>query len=107
MRPSLGRVADGFDVVAVGIAHERAVVGRVVLGPDARLVQHLGAGRDRGVEEGAHRGPVGATNATWIGRLTPSASGPSQNDGCSGVPKPITSPKSIWRLPPSGARTVS
>ena len=57
--PLLRRVADGLDVVAVGVADERAVVVRVVLGPHPRLVQHLGAGRDRGVEERAHRGPVG------------------------------------------------
>src|SRR5262245_27005863 len=54
-----GQVADRFDVVAVGIAHERAVVVRVVLGPHPRLVQHFGPGGHRGVEEGAHRGPIG------------------------------------------------
>ncbi len=31
----------------------------MVLGPDPRLVEHLGAGADRGGEEGAHRSPVG------------------------------------------------
>ena len=50
-RASLREVTDRLDVVAVGIAHERAVVVRVVLGPHPRLVQHLGAGGDRGVEE--------------------------------------------------------
>src|SRR6476659_5325257 len=39
--PLLRQVADRFDVVAVRVAHERAVVARVVLGPDAGLVQHL------------------------------------------------------------------
>ena len=55
----LGRVTDGLDVVAIGIAHERAVVTRVVLGPEPRLVQHLRAACDGSVEEGAHRGAVG------------------------------------------------
>ena len=57
----LGLVADGFDVVAVGVAHERAVVVGVVLGPHAWFVQHLGAGRDRRVEEGANGGTVGSS----------------------------------------------
>ena len=35
------RVVHGLDVVAVGIAEEDAVVARVVLGPDPRLVQDL------------------------------------------------------------------
>src|SRR5947207_14584260 len=52
-------VADRLDVVAVGITDEAAVVVRVVLGPHPRLVQHLGASRDRRVEEGVHRGAVG------------------------------------------------
>ena len=39
------RVADRFDVVAVRVADERAVVVVVVLGPDARLVQRLRPGR--------------------------------------------------------------
>src|SRR5207245_9278100 len=54
-QPSLGHVAHGFDVVAVGVAHEAAVVRGVVFGPDPRLVQHFGALRDGGLEEGAHR----------------------------------------------------
>ena len=55
---SLREVTDRLDVVAVGIAHERAVVVRVVLGPHPRLVQHLGARRDRGVEERPDFGPI-------------------------------------------------
>ena len=54
-----GQMAHGLDVVAVGVAHERAVVVGVVLGPHPRLVQHLGTGRDRGVEERPHRGAIG------------------------------------------------
>src|SRR4051794_21618455 len=44
----LGAVADRFDVVAVRVADEGAVVIGVVLRPDAGLVQHLGAGSDGG-----------------------------------------------------------
>ena len=49
-------VTDGLDVVAVGIAHERTEVRRVVLGEDARFVQHLRAQRDGRVAERRHRG---------------------------------------------------
>ena len=57
--PSLRRVAHGLDVVAVGIANEGAVVVGVVLGPDPRLVQHLGPDALGGGEERPHRIPVG------------------------------------------------
>lgn len=57
--PSGGGVADGLDVVAVGVAHEGAVVVGVVLGPHPGLVEGLGAGGDRGGEERIHCGPVG------------------------------------------------
>src|SRR5687767_1189768 len=40
----LRSVTDGFDVVAIGITHEGPEVVRVVLGPDPRFVQYLGAG---------------------------------------------------------------
>jgi hypothetical protein len=53
-------VADGLDVVAVGIAHEGSVVVRVVLGPHPRVVQHLGPGDHRGAEERPHGLAVGA-----------------------------------------------
>ena len=43
-------MADRFDVVAVGVADEGAVVVLVVLRPDPRLVQDLGAQR-RGLPE--------------------------------------------------------
>src|SRR5260370_38878242 len=55
---SHGAVADRFDVIAVRVANERAVVGRVVLGPHLRLVQRLSPGRDGGVEECPDRGTV-------------------------------------------------
>ena len=52
-------MADGFDVVAVGIAHEGSVVTGVVLGPDPGLVQHFGAGLHRRVEKRSHRRSIG------------------------------------------------
>jgi hypothetical protein len=52
-------VADGFDVVVVGVAHEAAVVVGVVFGPLAGFVQHLGPKTDGSVEEGADGGAVG------------------------------------------------
>jgi hypothetical protein len=36
-------MAHRFDVVAVGISHETAVGVGVVLGPESRRVEHLGA----------------------------------------------------------------
>ena len=56
---SLGGVADCLDVVAVGVADEAAVVRRVVLGPEARLVQDLRALVDRRVEERPDGLPAG------------------------------------------------
>ena len=38
-------MADCFDVVAVGVADEGAVVVLVVLGPDPGFVQHFGTGK--------------------------------------------------------------
>src|SRR5439155_14220498 len=59
----LGMVADGFDVVAIRIPDENAVVGRVVLRPQSRLVQHFRSGSHRGFVEcddgGAVRGGEG------------------------------------------------
>jgi len=54
-----GRVADGLDVVAVGIPYERSVVVIVVLGPETRFVQHFGACAQRSIEEGANGGSIG------------------------------------------------
>jgi len=47
--------AHRLDVVAVGVAHERAEVVLVVLGPHARLVKHLGAAALGSLEERHHR----------------------------------------------------
>ena len=89
----LGRVADRLDVVAVRVADERAVVGLVVLRPEPRLVQHLGAERRRGLEERADRGGVLAVNATWISRFGPDA-GPSA--GCRPARSPACRCRSRW-----------
>ena len=43
----------------------------MVLGPHTRLVQHLGAGRDRGVEERAHRVAVGRDERDVDSRTNP------------------------------------
>jgi hypothetical protein len=51
-------VADGLDVVAVGVADEPAVVTGMVFRPVPRLVQDLGAGADRHLDERADRGPI-------------------------------------------------
>ena len=48
------RVTHGLDVVAVRVAHKRAVVVGVILGPDTRLVEDVCSNRNRSVEEGAH-----------------------------------------------------
>ena len=52
-------MADRLDVVAVGVAHERAVVVGVVLGPHAGLVQHLGTVRLGRREERVDGSPIG------------------------------------------------
>jgi deazaflavin-dependent oxidoreductase (nitroreductase family) len=52
-------MAHSLDVVAVRVAHERAVIVRVVFGPDPRLVQHLGTGAHGRREERVDGGPAG------------------------------------------------
>src|ERR1700730_7628521 len=54
----LGRVADSFDVVSVGVTHEGTVIAGVILRPDAGFVQHLSADAGRRLEERPHGGPV-------------------------------------------------
>lgn len=49
---------DGLDVVAVQVAYEHAVVPRVVLGPEPRRMQHLGAEPDGGIVNGVDGCPV-------------------------------------------------
>ena len=66
---SLGGVADRLDVVPVRVAHERAVVVGVVLGPQPRLVQHLGAERRRAASKKACTAArSGALNAMCVSR---------------------------------------
>ena len=76
-------MADGLDVVAVGVAHERAVVVLVVLGPHRGLVQHLGAGGHGGLEEGVDRRPVGRRerDVRLADGVAPAFSGPIQKSG--------------------------
>jgi hypothetical protein len=101
-------VADYFDVVAVGVAHERSVVVGVVLGPDPRLVESLGAEAFGGLEEGAHRSPVGRLEgdvgfAEALTRLLRTI----QNSGIGGSLYPMAPSYSMRRTAPRGARTVS
>ncbi len=56
----LRRVAHGLDVVAIRVTDERAVVVLVILGPDARFVQHVSTGADSGSEERPHRLTIGS-----------------------------------------------
>lgn len=51
-------MADRFDVVAVGVAHEGAVVVGVVLRPHPSSVQHLSAASNGGVEERPYRSSI-------------------------------------------------
>jgi len=52
-------MADGFDIVAVGIAEERAVIVGMVLGPYLGLMQYLRPDGHTRFEECPDRGPVG------------------------------------------------
>jgi hypothetical protein len=52
-------VADGFDVVAVGVTDERAVVVGVVFGPQSRFVEHVSILGNRSSEEGVDGGATG------------------------------------------------
>ena len=51
-------MADRLDVVPIGVPDEGGVVGGVVLGPEPRLVEDLGADRRGGLEESTDRVPV-------------------------------------------------
>src|SRR4051812_19703817 len=51
------RVTDRFDVVAVRIQHEGAVVGRGILSANARRAIFLAAGGESRGVEGVHLGP--------------------------------------------------
>ena len=80
-------MTDGFDVVAVRVADEGAVVVLVVLGPHSWLVQHLGAGADGSVEEGPHGRTVGGLEGdVRLPEALPESNWPIQKSGFSGVP---------------------
>ena len=51
-------MADRFDVVAVAIEHERAVIVRMILRAQSRRAVVLAARSDRRIVEGFHRGAV-------------------------------------------------
>lgn len=53
------RMADGLDVVSVGITDEGAVIARVILRPHPRFMQHMGARGDRRVEERPYCSAIG------------------------------------------------
>jgi hypothetical protein len=101
-------VAHRFDVVAVEVAHEAAVVTGVVLGPDPRLVQHVDALAAGGLDEGVDLLPGLRPEADVdvLVRGTGVPTGPIQKLG-KVVPVPWTSPKLMIIVPPSDARTRS
>src|SRR5262245_19516969 len=68
-------VADGFDVVPIGVTHEAAVVGGVVFGPQPGLMQHLGARIHRCLVERPDRGPVARSEGD-VRLAEPLAGGP-------------------------------
>ena len=49
-------MTNGLDVVTIRVSNEGTEVVRVVLGPELRFVQHLGALADRSVKELLYRG---------------------------------------------------
>ena len=51
-------MADGLDVVAVGVEHEGAVVARVVVRTFARRAVVATAGGEGGAVEGVHGGAI-------------------------------------------------
>ena len=60
MHAGLGRrVAGGFDIVPVGIAHERSEVILVIFGPQSRSVQDLSSALYSRIEESLHGTSIG------------------------------------------------
>ena len=97
-----------FDVVAVEIADEPAVVAGVVLGPDTGFVEHVDTFGSRRLDKCVHLLPRLRRKQMWMSLWGAPASptGPSQKHGKS-TPMPATSPKVMMVLPPIGARTFS
>ena len=71
-------------------------------------MQHFGAGATAASKNARTAIRVFAVNAICDSRNpSPVVHGPIQKAGMGGTPKPMTSPKSMTRLPPSGASTAS
>ena len=81
-------VADGLDVVAVGVADKGGEVVVVVLRPEARLMEHLGPHRHSGGEEPGHSRTVGrGERHMGFPEAVVGGPGPIQNDpGLAGTP---------------------
>ena len=101
-------VADNLHVVAVWVSNERALVARVVFGPEPRCVQDHGTRGDRASKKPSTAALLVAPKAMWHSRKpSPVSRGPIQNVGLPYNPNPITSPKSITRPAPSDASIAS
>jgi hypothetical protein len=73
-----------------------------------RLVQHLRAQRHRGGENASTAARSAAAKAMCDSRKpSPESNSPIQKSGFPGVPYPMATLKSISRLMPKGASTVS
>ena len=96
-----GRVADGLDIVAVGVEHEGAVVIRVIMRAKARRSVVLAARGNRGRIEGIDlRRGYAAAKATWTWSSPKVGASPIQKKGLPAEPKPTAAP-----LPVSSAET--
>ena len=77
--PHSGLWADGFDVVAVGIEHEGAVIVRVIHLAEARAAIVLAAGGDRRLVEGVDlRAALGAEGEMDMRRRLAAARNPEE-----------------------------
>ena len=94
-----GVVADGLDVVAVGVEDEGAVVVGVVHGADAGRAVVLAAGGDRGLVEGVDlRAVLGAEGDVGVRRW--SCRRPrSRGTACRRAPRPATGSSPVTSLP--------
>jgi len=102
----LRQVANGLDIVAVGVAYEGTVVVGVIFGPKARLVQHLGPKAVSSIEELANCCTTwGGERDVGLPKTFPVERGPIQNSGFESYRSRRLVRKSMMRLPPSGART--
>jgi len=80
-------VTDRFDVVAVRITHEGAVIGLVVLRPEPRLVQYLAPNAVAASKKALTAARSGALKAMWDSRKpAPELNSPIQKSGWPGRP---------------------